>query len=154
MKTFIFATILAVSAAGPIIEDTEDVKAAKAKFYTAFAAAEARKPVPTVYIPDTPEVSNARDDFRTIYDMYAAGEVPLPVAPVHNIKPADTIYTGVVPNHIEDTDDVKAAKAEFAATFAEVKAREPVATAYIADTSEVSDARDESRAVFDKFSAG
>ena len=53
---------------------------------------------------------------------------------------AVTVYTAVVPNHIEDTDDVKAAKAEFEATFAEVKARKPVATAYIADTSEVSDA--------------
>merc|ERR1712106_213835 len=78
MKAFIFATVLAVAAAIPI-EDTDDVKAAKVKFSAAFKAAQAGEhaklaplPVATAYLADLPEVSEARDAFRAVYDMYAA----------------------------------------------------------------------------------
>merc|ERR1711997_1062754 len=76
------------------IEDTEEVKAAKAEFATAFAAAEAGEhaalapaPVATAYLADLPEVTEAKDAFRVVFDKYAAGEIPLPVAPVHEVKP-------------------------------------------------------------------
>merc|ERR1739838_1027892 len=93
MKAFIFATVLAVAAAIPI-EDTEEVKAAKAKFATAFAAAVAGEhaalapaAVATAYLADLPEVAEAKDAFRVVFDKYAAGEVALPVAPVHDVAP-------------------------------------------------------------------
>merc|ERR1712142_1159707 len=93
MKAFIFATWVAVAAAIPI-EDTEEVKAAKAEFATAFAAVEAGEhaalapaPVATAYLADLPEVAEAKDAFRVVFDKYAAGEVALPVAPVHEVAP-------------------------------------------------------------------
>merc|ERR1711993_162166 len=88
MKAFIFATVLAVAAAIPI-EDTEEVKAAKAEFATAFAAAEAGEhaPLATAYLADLPEVAEAKDASRVVFDKYAAGEVALPVAPIHDVAP-------------------------------------------------------------------
>merc|ERR1712038_717347 len=89
MKAFIFATVLAVPA-----EDTEEVKAAKAEFAAAFAAAEAGEhaalapaAVATAYLADLPEVAEAKDAFRVVFDKYANGEVALPVAPVHEVAP-------------------------------------------------------------------
>merc|ERR1719195_2162565 len=72
MKAFIFATILAVATAIPI-EDTDEVKAAKAE------------PVATAYLADLPEVAEAKAAFQAVFDKYAAGEVALPVAPVHEV---------------------------------------------------------------------
>merc|ERR1712212_1101286 len=66
MKAFIFATILAV----------------------ATAEAEARalgEPVATAYLADLPEVAEAKAAFQAVFDKYAAGEVALPVAPVHEV---------------------------------------------------------------------
>merc|ERR1712156_397870 len=77
MKAFIFATILAVATAIPI-EDTDEVKAAKAEHAAAHAEAEARalgEPVATAYLAA----------FQAVFDKYAAGEVALPVAPVHEV---------------------------------------------------------------------
>ena len=73
----IFTTVLAVAASVPL-EDTVEVKAAKAEFAKAFAAAQAGKhaelaPSPT-YLADLPDVAQARDEFRAVWDMYAAGE--------------------------------------------------------------------------------
>ena len=91
----IFATVLAVAAAVPI-EDTEEVKAAKAEFAAAFAAAEAGEhaalapaAVATAYLADLPEVAEAKDAFRVVFDKYANGEVALPVAPVHEVAPVN-----------------------------------------------------------------
>merc|ERR1711988_139852 len=64
MKAFIFATILAVVTAIPI-EDTDEVKAAKAEHAAAHAEAKAA--------------------FQAVFDKYAAGEVAFPVAPVHEV---------------------------------------------------------------------
>merc|ERR1711971_344373 len=89
MKAFIFATILAVTTAIPI-EDTEEVKAAKAEHAAAHAAAEARVlgvPVASAYLADLPEVTEAKAAFQAVFDKYAAGEVALPVAPVHVVNP-------------------------------------------------------------------
>ena len=44
----------------------------------------------TNYIADTPEVADAKDAFRAVYDMYAAGDVAKPVAPVHKVTPVST----------------------------------------------------------------
>ena len=73
----IFTTVLAVAASVPL-EDTVEVKVAKAEFSKAFARAQAGKhaelaPSPT-YLADLPEVAQARDEFRAVWDMYAAGE--------------------------------------------------------------------------------
>merc|ERR1711935_703541 len=142
MKAFIFATVLAVAAAIPI-EDTDDVKAAKVEFSAAFKAAQAGEhaklaPAPA-YLADLPEVSEARDAFRAVYDMYAAGEA----------KPVATAY-------IADTQEVADARDAFRAVYDKFAAGEakPVVTAYIADTQEVSDARDAFRVVYDKYAAG
>merc|ERR1712217_453516 len=64
MKAFIFATVLAVATAIPI-EDTDEVKAAKAEHAAAHVEAKAA--------------------FQAVFDKYAAGEVALPVAPVHEV---------------------------------------------------------------------
>merc|ERR1712012_1359874 len=87
MKAFIFATILAVATAIPI-EDTDEVKAAKAEHAAAHAEAEARalgEPVATAYLADLPEVAEAKAAFQAVFDKYAAGEVAHPVAPVHEV---------------------------------------------------------------------
>merc|ERR1711997_309856 len=87
MKAFIFATILAVATAIPI-EDTEEVKAAKAEHAAAHAAAEARvlgEPVASAYLADLPEVAEAKAAFQAVFDKHVAGEVALPVAPVHEV---------------------------------------------------------------------
>merc|ERR1712061_136001 len=93
MKAFIFATVLAIAAAIPL-EDTEEVKAAKAEFAKAFAAAEAGEhaalrpaPVATAYLAEEPEVAEATAAFMKVFDAYKAGEIPLPVAPVHEGAP-------------------------------------------------------------------
>merc|ERR1712223_395817 len=81
MKAFIFATILAVATAIPI-EDTDEVKAAKAEHAAAHAEAEARalgEPVATAYLADLPEVAEAKAAFQAVFDKYAAGEVALPM---------------------------------------------------------------------------
>merc|ERR1711935_1277111 len=99
MKAFIFATILAAATAIPI-EDTEKVKAAKAEHAASHADAEARLPVATAYLADLPEVSDARDAFRAVYDMYAAGEA----------KPVATAY-------IADTQEVADARDAFRVVY-------------------------------------
>merc|ERR1712156_398334 len=68
MKAFIFATVLAVAEAGE-------------------HAALAPAAVATVYLADLPEVAEAKDAFRVVFDKYANGEVALPVAPVHEVAP-------------------------------------------------------------------
>merc|ERR1711935_137762 len=99
MKAFIFATILAAATAIPI-EDTEKVKAAKAEHAASHVDAEARLPVATAYLADLPEVSDARDAFRAVYDMYAAGEA----------KPVVTAY-------IADTQEVSDARDAFRVVY-------------------------------------
>merc|ERR1712156_959899 len=98
MKAFIFATILAVATAIPI-EDTDEVKAAKAEHAAAHAEAEARalgEAVATASLADLPEVAEAKAAFQAVFDKYAAGEVALPVAPVHEVPAvvAPAAYTG------------------------------------------------------------
>merc|ERR1712180_147161 len=93
MKALIFATILAVATAIPI-EDTDEVKAAKAEHAAAHAEAEARalgEPVATAYLADLPEVAEAKAAFQAVFDKYAAGEVALPVAPVHEVPAAPAV---------------------------------------------------------------
>ena len=85
---------MAVATAIPI-EDTDEVKAAKAEHAAAHAEAEARalgEPVATAYLADLPEVAEAKAAFQAVFDKYAAGEVALPVAPVHEV-PAVSILT-------------------------------------------------------------
>merc|ERR1711973_172640 len=79
MKAFIFATVLAVAAA-------------------AFAAAEAGEhialrpaAVASAYLNDDADVAEAKAAFQAVFDKYAAGEVALPVAPVHEVAPVETV---------------------------------------------------------------
>merc|ERR1712079_571764 len=72
---------------GPI-EDTDEVKAAKAEHAAAHAEANARvlgEAVASAYLADLPEVVEAKAAFQAVFDKYAAGEVALPVAPVHEV---------------------------------------------------------------------
>merc|ERR1711976_51637 len=141
MKAFIFTTVLAAAAVP--LEDTVEVKVAKAEFSKAFARAQAGKhaelaPSPT-YLADLPEVAQARDEFRAVWDMYAAGEA----------QPVAT-------NYIADTPEVADAKDAFRAVYDMYAAGEaqPVVTTYIADTPEVADAKDAFRAVYDMYASG
>merc|ERR1712087_189595 len=98
MKAFIFATVLAVATAIPI-EDTDEVKAAKAEHAAAHAEANARvlgEAVASAYLADLPEVVEAKAAFQAVFDKYAAGEVALPVAPVHEV-PAVVAPAAVAP---------------------------------------------------------
>ena len=45
---------------------------------------------------DLPEVTEAKAAFMKVFDAYKAGEIPLPVAPVHDVKPVS--YTKPVCN--------------------------------------------------------
>merc|ERR1711997_827026 len=93
MKAFIFATVLAVAAAIPL-EDTEEVKAAKAEFMAAFETAKAgghaalqAAQIPSAYLAVEPEVAEATAAHKAVFDAYTAGEIALPVAPVHEVAP-------------------------------------------------------------------
>ena len=92
---------MAVAAAVPL-EDTDEVKAAKAEFAAAFAAAEAGEhaalrpaAVATAYLADLPDVAEAKAAFQAVFDKYAAGEVALPVAPVHEVAPVSIFIYSV-----------------------------------------------------------
>ena len=41
---------------------------------------------------DTPEVTEAKAAHKKVFDAYTAGEIPLPVAPVHEVKPVCKIF--------------------------------------------------------------
>merc|ERR1712241_1074619 len=123
MKAFIFATVLAVAAAIPI-EDTDDVKAAKATFKAAFDAATAGEHIAlrpaataTAYLDDAEDVAAAKAEFQAVFDKYAAGEVALPVAPVHEytlpVAPVHEYTLPVAPVH-----EVKAVEAPAVAPVA------------------------------------
>ena len=45
------------------------------------------KQLKQAYLADVPEVAEAKVAFKKVFDAYKAGEIPLPVAPVHEIKP-------------------------------------------------------------------
>lgn len=86
------------------IEDTAEVKEAKAKFNQAFKDAEEGK-VGAQYIPYTPEVQAAREEFFKAFD-FALNGMLYKLAP----KPVEPFY-------LEDTKEVKEAKAAFLALF-------------------------------------
>merc|ERR1712029_361726 len=72
----------------------EEVKAAKADFAAKFAAAEAGEhaalqaaQIPTAYLADLEDVTKAKEEFMAVFNAYKAGEIPLPVAPVHEVAP-------------------------------------------------------------------
>ena len=46
-----------------------------------------------VYLADLPEVTEAKVAFKKVFDAYKAGEIPLPVAPVHEVKPVCNIFS-------------------------------------------------------------
>merc|ERR1712079_192185 len=76
----------------------DEVKAAKAEFAVAFAAAEAGEhialrpaAVASAYLDDDADVAEAKAAFQAVFDKYAAGEVALPVAPVHEVAPVETV---------------------------------------------------------------
>ena len=48
--------------------------------------------MPNVYLADLPEVTEAKVAFMKVFDAYKAGKIPLPVAPVHEVKPVCNIF--------------------------------------------------------------
>merc|ERR1711994_388303 len=109
---FLSTLCLAASASAMALEDTADVKAAKADFAAAFAAAEAGEHAalapaqgPAVYLDDTADVAAAKAKFGSL-------------TPVQG----PTAY-------LADAADVAAAKADFAAAFAAAEAGEHAALA-------------------------
>jgi len=148
------------------LEDTADVAAAKAKFATAYAAAEAGTPlapepveiiaaapqsvvaapvankvalvpVASSYLEDTADVAAAKAKFATAYAAAEAG-TPLAPEPVEVIAAApQSVVAAPVANkvelvpavssYLEDTAEVAAAKAKFAAAYAAAEAGTPLA---------------------------
>merc|ERR1712029_335888 len=93
MKAFIFATVLAVAAA-------------EAGELAALQAAQ----IPTAYLADLEDVTKAKEEFMAVFNAYKAGEIPLPVAPVHEVAPVQNAYLADVP-------EVTEAKAAFMKVF-------------------------------------
>merc|ERR1712038_2206408 len=138
MKFFILACFLATAAAMPI-EDTTEVKEAKAVFYKAFEAAEQREHAKLKLVP------------APVVTKYVQVAAPV-AAPVlyrnaiysHVAQP----YAVHVPAAPEDTADVKEAKAMFYKAFEEAEKGEhaklapaPVMNAYLPDAPEVAAAK-------------
>ena len=48
--------------------------------------------MPNVYLADLPEVTEAKVAFMKVFDAYKAGEIPHPVAPVHEVKTVCNIF--------------------------------------------------------------
>merc|ERR1712140_135535 len=63
--------------------------------------------------------------FRVADSRLPVHNAELPVAPVHDAElPVAPVYNGVAPEPVQDTPEVAAAKAEFAAAFEEVASRQ------------------------------
>merc|ERR1711983_56040 len=63
--------------------------------------------------------------FRVADSRLPVHNPELPVAPVHDAElPVAPVYNGVAPEPVQDTPEVAAAKAEFAAAFEEVASRQ------------------------------
>merc|ERR1712189_124358 len=93
---FLSTLCLAASASAMALEDTADVKAAKATFNAAFMAAEAGEhaalapaPVASAYLADAADVAAAKADFAAAFAAAEAGEY---AAPFYN-----GFYNGVYP---------------------------------------------------------
>merc|ERR1712212_1093234 len=104
-----FLGALCLAASAVALEDTADVKAAKASFQAAFAAAEAGEhaalapaQVASAYLDDSADVAAAKASFSA---AYAAA----PGAPVASA-------------YLEDSADVAAAKAAFTAVYNNIEA--------------------------------
>merc|ERR1719322_841716 len=119
MKFFVLAAFVAVAAAVPL-EDTMDVKEAKAMFYKAFEEAEMGKlaekqemQIPHMYMADSADVAAAKADFMKYFDAREKGIPATPgalepvqyAAPVHYAAPALTyanpIYTTYAHNYVQ-----------------------------------------------------
>ena len=48
--------------------------------------------VVSAYLADLPEVVEAKAAHKKVFDAYTAGEIPLPVAPVHEVKPVRKLF--------------------------------------------------------------
>merc|ERR1711931_26562 len=112
-----FLIALCLVASAMAIEDTADVKAAKASFQAAFAAAEAGEhaalapaPVASAYLADDAAVAAAKAEFAAAYTAAEAGEhaalapmpvealpVPEAVAPFYNGYYGGLGYNGYYP---------------------------------------------------------
>jgi len=90
------------------LEDTSDVKAAKARFSQAFADAEAGK-IGAQYLEDTPEVKAAKERFFRFFDFVLSGMLhKLAPVPGQNVIPAE-----IADFYIKDEPEVAQAKTEF-----------------------------------------
>lgn len=95
---FQIVSALVASAAALPLEDTAEVKAAKATFKAAFDQAEkgehaslAPSAVANSYLDDAEDVALAKADFAKAFEAAEKGEVPLPVAP--EVPEVPAVYT-------------------------------------------------------------
>merc|ERR1712186_221855 len=141
MKFFILACFLATAAAMPL-EDTAEVKEAKAVFYKAFEAAENREHAKLKLVP-APVVTKY---------VQVAAPVAAPVlysnAVYSHVAQPYAVHVPAAPAAPEDTVDVKEAKAMFYKAFEEAEKGEhaklapaPVMNAYLPDAPEVAAAK-------------
>merc|ERR1711926_53371 len=112
---FLSTLCLAASASAMALEDTADVKAAKATFNAAFMAAEAGEhaalapaPVASAYLADAADVAAAKADFAAAFAAPEAGEhaalapkpveaLPAPALPAYAAPFYAGFYNGVYP---------------------------------------------------------
>merc|ERR1712186_66590 len=141
MKFFILACFLATAAAMPL-EDTAEVKEAKAVFYKAFEAAEQREHAKLKLVP-APVVTKY---------VQVAAPVAAPVlysnAVYSHVAQPYAVHVPAAPAAPEDTADVKEAKAMFYKAFEEAEKGEhaklapaPVMNASLPDAPEVAAAK-------------
>jgi len=125
LKFFILSCILATAAAIPL-EDTADVKAAKAMFYKAFEDAEMGKlaelqapQIPHMYLNDDAAVAAAKPYLADAPEVAAAKPYMADAADVAAAKPylADAADVAAAKPYLADTAEVAAAKAEFMKYF-------------------------------------
>jgi len=98
---------LCLAASALAIEDTADVKAAKASFQAAFAAAEAGQhaalapvPVASAYLADDAAVAAAKAEFAAAYTAAEAGEhAALAPKPVEALPVPEAVAPAVVPGY-------------------------------------------------------
>merc|ERR1712083_707264 len=104
------------------LEDTQEVKEAKAEFFKVFNDA-LNGIIATAYLDDTPEVKEAKEEFFKTFE-----------------SAINNLLTTVETSYLEDTPEVKEAKARFNQAYADAEEGK-FGAQYIEDTPEVKAAK-------------
>jgi len=105
------------------VQDTREVREAKEEFFRIFDKA-LNGVIETVFIRDTEEVRARKEEFFGTFDSAVSN-----------------LISTVEENYLEDTSDVKAAKARFSQAFADAEAGK-IGAQYLEDTSDVKAAKE------------